>query len=199
VTVTEDRDRETNVDGEEMHRVEQPMPIPNSMLDRPPTDYQRIVIESDNSDDQTSVRYLLALASAHLITDITTNIRPNYNTNAGTSTNPTTNPNTNDPTNAGDPHKRGQAAAAVGLETWSKGFFLLADHIMRLHDANELDLDTLNEASRACSECWMVAASWPAGMLGEQSRDVVRKIAAKLRSILDPNRTTYRGGLVYVP
>jgi hypothetical protein len=161
-----------------MHRVE-PMPISTlpATIHRPPTDYQRTVIESDNSDDQESVRYLLALASAHLISDITTNIKTDTES---------------------DQLKRGQAAAA-GLETWSKGFYLLADHILRLHNANELHLDTLNEASRACSECWMVAASWPAGVLGEQSRDVVRKIAAMLRSILDPNRTTYRGGLVYVP
>jgi len=154
----------------------EPLPLPEPLL-KPPTDYQRIVIESDNSNDQDSVRYLLALASAHLITDITTNLKPDTDS---------------------DQLKRGQAAA-VGFETWSKGFYLLADHILRLHDANELHLDTLNEASKACSECWMVAASWPAGMLGEQRRDVVRKIAAKLRSILDPNRTTYRGGLVYVP
>jgi len=145
--------------------------------ERPPTDYQRTVIESDNSDDQSSVRCLLALASAHLITDITTHIRPS----------------------AEPDQARGQEGAAAGLESWAKGFYLLVDHILRLHDANELDLDTLNEASRACSECWMVAASWPAGILGEQSRDVVRRIAATLRSILDPNRTTYRGGLVYVP
>jgi len=144
---------------------------------RPPTDYQRTVIESDNSDDQSSVRCLLSLASSHLVTDITTNLRTDREA---------------------DQHMRGQQAA-VGLETWAKGFTLLADHIIRLHDANELDLDTLNEASKACSECWMVAASWPAGVLGEQSRDVVRRIAAMLRSILDPNRTTYRGGLVYVP
>lgn len=146
-------------------------------LQRSPTDYQRTVIDADNGDDQNSVRYLLALASAHLITDVTTNLKPETESDQVT---------------------RGQAAA-VGLETWSKGFYLLADHILRLHDANELHLDTLNEASKACSECWMVAASWPAGVLGEQSRDVVRKIAGMLRSILDPNRTTYQGGLVYVP
>lgn len=151
-------------------------------MERPPTDYQRIVIQSDNSDDQTSVRYLLALASAHLITDISTNIPSSSNA----------------PSNPDETTKRNQGAAQ-GLESWSKGFYLLADHIMRLHETNELDLDTLNEASRACSECWMVAASWPAGVLGEQSRDVVRKIAGQLRSILDPNRTTYRGGTVYVP
>jgi hypothetical protein len=86
-----------------------------------------------------------------------------------------------------------------GIDTWSNGFNRLVDLLLALHNRGELELETISEASRACSECWTVAASWPAGSVGEQSRMKVRQIAGKLRTILDSNRRTYKGGVVYVP
>jgi len=80
-----------------------------------------------------------------------------------------------------------------GIETWNTGFLRLVDLLLALHLRGELELDTLNEASRACSQCWTVASSWPAGGVGDQSREKVRHVAGKLRGILDPNRRTYQG------
>jgi len=166
----------------------------------PPTNYEQTIMLSNKrlalSNDQRSIRYLLTLAPAHLITDISTNcstIKPLSYPNTGTRP-------SHSSSEAGSAREREREARAnAGLRSWSTGFRLLTDHILLLHSANLLHLDTLNEASRACSECWTITSSWPDRATAAQSRDVVRSIAEKLRSILDPNQLTYQGGLVYVP
>lgn len=67
---------------------------------------------------------------------------------------------------------------------------------MALHAKRELELETLNAASKACSECWSVGGSWP---LGPGPHDVVRQIAVKLKRVLDENGRTYQGERIYAP
>ncbi|KAF8138263.1 hypothetical protein EV363DRAFT_1393753 [Boletus edulis] len=84
-----------------------------------------------------------------------------------------------------------------GIATWKTGFNRLADLVVVLHHRGELELDTFNEASKACSECWSVAATWR-GM--EDCRQGVKEVAGKLKKLLDePNRRTYKGHKVYTP
>ncbi|KAH0839734.1 hypothetical protein J3R83DRAFT_674 [Lanmaoa asiatica] len=78
-----------------------------------------------------------------------------------------------------------------GVATWQTGFNRLVDLVVVLHHRGELELDTVNEASKACSECWSVAATWR-GM--EECRQGVKEVAGKLKKLLDePNRRTYQG------
>ncbi|KAI9574879.1 hypothetical protein HD554DRAFT_2010380 [Boletus coccyginus] len=84
-----------------------------------------------------------------------------------------------------------------GIATWQTGFNRLVDLVVVLHHRSELELDTVNEASRACSECWSVAGTWR-GM--EECRQGVKEVAGKLKKLLDePNRRTYQGHKVYTP
>ncbi|CCM01570.1 uncharacterized protein FIBRA_03630 [Fibroporia radiculosa] len=83
-----------------------------------------------------------------------------------------------------------------GLSSWRIGFGRLIDLVVALHKRGELELDTVNEASKACSECWTVAGQWREM---EAGRDSIRDVAARLKSLLDENGKTYRGGRVYVP
>ncbi|KZT71572.1 hypothetical protein DAEQUDRAFT_755737 [Daedalea quercina L-15889] len=83
-----------------------------------------------------------------------------------------------------------------GLRSWHAGFGQLIDVLVALHNRGELELDTVNAASRACSECWTVAGSWREMDAGRES---VRGVAMRLRGLLDENGKTYRGGRVYVP
>ncbi|KAG6378533.1 hypothetical protein JVT61DRAFT_12795 [Boletus reticuloceps] len=83
-----------------------------------------------------------------------------------------------------------------GIATWKTGFNRLADLVVVLHHRGELELDTFNEASKACSECWSVAATWR-GM--EDCRQGVKEVAGKLKKLLDePNRRTYKDLLLPV-
>ena len=82
------------------------------------------------------------------------------------------------------------------VDTWSTGFSRLVDVLTALHRRGELELETVSEASKACSECWSVAGAWRE--MGE-SRECVRGIAMRLKSMLDENGRTYHGGRVYVP
>ncbi|KAJ7700116.1 hypothetical protein B0H17DRAFT_1048658 [Mycena rosella] len=105
-------------------------------------------------------------------------------------------------TNA-DPH--------AGSTTWFVGLNQLVDLLVVLHAREELEIETVNAASKvrhpsfllkflcgtsvnqpsqACSECWMAAGTWR-GL--EECRDGVRKVGAKLKNILDENGLTYRG------
>ena len=77
-----------------------------------------------------------------------------------------------------------------GIDTWFIGFSRLIDILVALHARNELELETMNAASKACSECWGAAGSWR-GL--EECREGVRAVAKKLQKLLDPNGTTYRG------
>ncbi|KAI0081790.1 hypothetical protein K474DRAFT_1694834 [Panus rudis PR-1116 ss-1] len=47
-----------------------------------------------------------------------------------------------------------------GLVSWNDGFNRLVDVMSALHARGELQLETINEASKACSECWGVAGGW---------------------------------------
>lgn len=83
-----------------------------------------------------------------------------------------------------------------GLHSWLTGFSRLVDVLAALHGRGELELETVSEASKACSECWSVAGAWRE--IGD-SRECVREIAMRLKGMLDENGRTYRGGRVYVP
>ncbi|EIW76123.1 hypothetical protein CONPUDRAFT_64173, partial [Coniophora puteana RWD-64-598 SS2] len=84
-----------------------------------------------------------------------------------------------------------------GIDSWKVGFITAIDTVVALHHRGELELETVNEASKACSECWSVAGTWR-GM--DACRSTVREVASKLRRILDePNHRTYRGEKVYAP
>lgn len=82
-----------------------------------------------------------------------------------------------------------------GIATWQTGFNRLVDVVVVLHHRDELELDTFNEATKACAECWSVAGTWR-GM--EECRQGVKEVAGKLKMLLDePNRRTYKGHKVY--
>ncbi|KAJ3880334.1 hypothetical protein F5051DRAFT_459454 [Lentinula edodes] len=83
-----------------------------------------------------------------------------------------------------------------GVNSWFMGFSRLIDVIVALHVRSELDIETMNAASKACSECWSVAGAWK-GL--EQCREGVKKVAGKLKKLLDENGRTYRGERVYAP
>lgn len=83
-----------------------------------------------------------------------------------------------------------------GLLTWYAGFSNLVDVLIALHSRGDLELETFNAASKACSECWSVAGTWR-GL--DESRECVKNVASKLRSMLDANGKTYRGEGIYVP
>jgi len=77
-----------------------------------------------------------------------------------------------------------------GLSTWLTGFSRLVDLVVVLHARGELELATLSEASKACSECWTAAGAWR-GM--EDCRQGVRANAGKLKGLLDEGGKTYQG------
>jgi hypothetical protein len=83
-----------------------------------------------------------------------------------------------------------------GMSSWGAGLSHIVDVLTALHSRGELELETINAASRACSECWTVAGNWR-GLEG--GRECVRKVALQLKSLLDENGRTYRGEAVYVP
>jgi hypothetical protein len=83
-----------------------------------------------------------------------------------------------------------------GIASWSAGFNRLVEILTALHSRGELELETLNAASKACSECWTVAGNWR-GM--DECREVVRQVAARLKRLLDENGSTFGGQSVYVP
>ena len=83
-----------------------------------------------------------------------------------------------------------------GIASWDTGFHQLVDVLVILHKKGELQLETVNEASKACSECWSVAGSWSEL---DDGRECVRRLAAKLKTLLDSNGKTYRGNAVYAP
>ncbi|KAJ7890779.1 hypothetical protein B0H13DRAFT_1571324, partial [Mycena leptocephala] len=83
-----------------------------------------------------------------------------------------------------DPH--------AGSTTWFVGLNQLVDLLVVLHAREELELETINAASKNhFAECWTVAGTWR-GL--EECRDGVRKVGAKLKKLLDENNgCTYRG------
>lgn len=84
-----------------------------------------------------------------------------------------------------------------GLARWSAGFHRLVDVLLALHAKEQLELETVNEASKACSECWSVSGTYRG--LTAEGREVVRGIAARLKTMLDRDGRKYRGERVYAP
>ena len=70
------------------------------------------------------------------------------------------------------------------------------DVLTALHSRGELELETVNAASKACSECWSVASNWRGT---EECKESIRKIAVRLKRLLDENGRTFGGERVYVP
>lgn len=83
-----------------------------------------------------------------------------------------------------------------GLAAWQNGLSRLVDVVVALHSRGELEVGTVNEASKACSECWTVAGSWREM---DECREGVKAVATRLKRLLDENGKTYRGGRIYVP
>ncbi|PPQ77753.1 hypothetical protein CVT25_011189 [Psilocybe cyanescens] len=76
-----------------------------------------------------------------------------------------------------------------GVITWSTGLVRLVDLVIVLHKRDELELETLSCASKACSECWTATGNWR-GLA--ECRQCVREVGEKLKKILD-NDKTYKG------
>lgn len=83
-----------------------------------------------------------------------------------------------------------------GINSWNAGLSRLVDILAALHARGELELETVNSASKACSECWSVAGNWR-GL--DEARECVREVAFRLKRLLDENGKTFGGGTVYVP
>lgn len=83
-----------------------------------------------------------------------------------------------------------------GMNSWCAGLSQIVDVLSALHSRGELELETINAASRACSECWTVAGNWRGF---EGGRECVRKVAIRLKGLLDENGRTYKGEAVYAP
>ncbi|KAF8974545.1 hypothetical protein BDZ97DRAFT_33459 [Flammula alnicola] len=83
-----------------------------------------------------------------------------------------------------------------GISTWFAGLSRLIDLVVVLHKRDELELETISAASRACSECWTAAGNWR-GL--DECKNRVRDIGGKLKKIMDANGRTYRGERVYAP
>ena len=81
-----------------------------------------------------------------------------------------------------------------GFRSWSTGFCQLIDVMAGLDALGELHLETMDEASKACSECWGIAGSWK-GMA--HAKEGVRAVALKLKKMLDENGQTYQGQTIY--
>ena len=84
-----------------------------------------------------------------------------------------------------------------GLARWSAGFNGLVDVVLALHKKEQLETETVNEASKACSECWSVSGTYRG--LTTDGRAVVRGIGARLKTILDADGRKYKGERVYAP
>ncbi|KAF7433468.1 hypothetical protein PC9H_005420 [Pleurotus ostreatus] len=83
-----------------------------------------------------------------------------------------------------------------GISTWFTGFNRLMDIVCALHARGELELETMNIASKACSECWSIGGCWK-GL--EEARDCVKEVATRLKKLLDENGKTYKGERIYAP
>jgi hypothetical protein len=83
----------------------------------------------------------------------------------------------------------------AGISTWSTGLNRLVDIVIVLHKRNELEVDTISAASKACSECWTIAGNWR-GL--DDCRQSVREIGGRLKKVLDPDEHTYGGNQLFV-
>jgi len=83
-----------------------------------------------------------------------------------------------------------------GIATWRLGWDRIVDLLTALHYREELEVATVNAASRALSECWSVSGSYR-GLEG--GRDGVREIATRIKKLLDEDGVRYKGQIIYVP
>lgn len=83
-----------------------------------------------------------------------------------------------------------------GIASWSLGFRRLVAVLIPLHNLGKLELETVNAASKSCSECWSIASSW---RNMENCRNTIREVAGELKNLLDENGRTYQGEQVYAP
>lgn len=83
-----------------------------------------------------------------------------------------------------------QPHISVGISSWATGFNRLVEIILALHARGSLEFETLNTASRACSECWSVAMAWR-GL--DECLDVIKRVAIRLKPLLDTNGRDYKG------
>jgi hypothetical protein len=83
-----------------------------------------------------------------------------------------------------------------GIASWTAGLSRLVDVLTALHSRGELELETISAASKACSECWFASSNWR-GL--DEGKESVRKVAARLKRLLDENGRTFGGERVYVP
>ena len=81
-----------------------------------------------------------------------------------------------------------------GFKTWFTGFNELVEMMVILDGRGELELETMNEASKACSECWGICGQFKGMGYGKEG---VRVIAKKLKKMLDENGQTYKGVAIY--
>ncbi len=58
-----------------------------------------------------------------------------------------------------------------GLDKWLTGFSRVVDVVVALHQRDELELETLSAASKACSECWSISGSYR-GLEGSRGKYV---------------------------
>lgn len=86
--------------------------------------------------------------------------------------------------------------AETGIASWKTGLHQLVNILIALHKRGELELETVNVASKACSECWSISGSWH-GL--EECKETIREIAGKLKTLLDPNGRTFQGHPIYTP
>lgn len=78
-----------------------------------------------------------------------------------------------------------------GVNTWFVGLNQLIDLVIVLDKRNELELETINTASKVCSECWSTSGNWRELA---PCRERIKDLGGKLRGLLDANKKTYRGG-----
>ena len=83
-----------------------------------------------------------------------------------------------------------------GIASWTAGLSRLVDVLTALHSRGELELETVNAASKACSECWTASTNWR-GL--DECKESIRKVAVRLKRLLDENGRTFGGERVYVP
>jgi hypothetical protein len=80
--------------------------------------------------------------------------------------------------------------AETGIQTWSTGMNRVVDIVLALDKKDVLEIETMTEVSRACTECWTAAGAFP-GIA--DCRTHVRDFGIKLKKLLDPGSDSYKG------
>lgn len=80
--------------------------------------------------------------------------------------------------------------AETGIQTWFTGMNRVVDIVLALDRKDILEVATMTEVSRACTECWATAGAFP-GIA--DCRTHVRDFGIKLKKLLDPGSNSYKG------